>query len=53
MNLDPAMSNEACLTLLLKHVENSKKDEINVEIVNRLKKFFNCNTEAIIPHVEE
>ncbi len=53
MNLDPNMSNEATLTLLLKHVENSKKEEGNVEVVNKLRKFFNCNTEAIMYHVEE
>jgi len=53
MNLDPSMSNEACLTHLLKHVESSKKDDVSTEIVNKLRRFFNCNTEAIITHVED
>lgn len=53
LNLDPNMSNEACLTYMLKHLENSKKEDQAVEIVNKLRKMLVCNTEDIIRRVEE
>lgn len=47
------MSNEACLTYLLKHLESAKREDQAVEIVNRLRKMLVCNPEDIIRRVEE
>lgn len=53
LGLDPSMSNEACLTHLLKALETMKRDEQAAEIVSRLRKMLVCNTEEIIRRVEE
>ena len=52
LNLDVNTSNEACLTLLLKFVENSKREESSVDIVNKLRRILNCSYDAILPRVD-
>jgi len=47
------MSNEGCLTYLLKHLENTQNEGNYGEIVIKLKRMLNCNAETLVDKVEE
>lgn len=47
------MSNEACLTHLLKYVENTRNSEQASYIVLKLQRMLDCSPDNIISRIEE
>ena len=52
MKLNNDMSNEACMTYLLKHMENNKKEGQASGMLSKIQKALNCDVDNILPRIE-